>query len=159
MVDFKVINGPSRTNSARPLQLACNANGSEKLPPLYIGRAKKPRLLWQAIPGATGLLLSKQQESVDDSRTFQGVSLDHYLIIPWANSLRRYIKKLDLKMRSQKRHILLTIDNFSGHLIDYVPTNIQIEFFEPNLTAFVQPLDAGIIRCFKAHYRNNFCQM
>ena len=61
-------------------------------------------------------------------------------------------------MRSQKRHILLTIDNFSGHLIDYVPTNIQIEFFEPNLTAFVQPLDAGIIRCFKAHYQNNFCQ-
>ena len=61
-------------------------------------------------------------------------------------------------MRSQKRHILLTIDNFSGHIIDYVPTNIQIEFFEPNLTAFVQPLDAGIIRCFKAHYWNNFCQ-
>lgn len=61
-------------------------------------------------------------------------------------------------MRSQKRHILLIIDNFSGHFINYAPTNIQIEFFEPNLTAFVQPLDAGIIRCFKAHYRNNFCR-
>ena len=61
-------------------------------------------------------------------------------------------------MHSQKQHILLTIDNFSGHLIDYVPTNIQIELFEPNLTAFVQPLDAGIIPCFKAHYQNNFCQ-
>lgn len=61
-------------------------------------------------------------------------------------------------MCSEGRHILLVIDNFSGHKISYKPSNIQIEFFEPNLTAFVQPLDAGIIRCFKAHYRNNFCQ-
>jgi hypothetical protein len=29
--------------------------------------------------------------------------------------------------------------------------------FEPNMTSFVQPLDAGIIRCFKAHYRRAFC--
>jgi hypothetical protein len=33
-----------------------------------------------------------------------------------------------------------------------------MEFFTPNMTAFVQPLDAGIIRCFKAHYRALFCQ-
>lgn len=25
------------------------------------------------------------------------------------------------------------------------------------MTSFVQPLDAGIIRCFKAHYRKAFC--
>lgn len=61
-------------------------------------------------------------------------------------------------MRSEGRHILLVIDNFSGHRISYEPSNIQIELFEPNLTAFVQPLDAGIIRCFKAHYRNSFCE-
>ena len=61
-------------------------------------------------------------------------------------------------MHTQKQHILLTIDNFSEHFLDYVPTNIQIEFFKLNLTAFVQPIDAGIIRCFKAHYWNNFCR-
>ena len=60
-------------------------------------------------------------------------------------------------MHTQKQHILLTIDNFSEHFLDYVPTNIQIEFFKLNLTAFVQPLDVGIIRWFKAHYQNNFC--
>lgn len=32
-----------------------------------------------------------------------------------------------------------------------------MEYFEPNLTSFIQPLDAGIIRCFKAHYRCAFC--
>jgi hypothetical protein len=25
------------------------------------------------------------------------------------------------------------------------------------MTSFVQPLDSGIIRCFKAHYRKAFC--
>ncbi|KIK74167.1 hypothetical protein PAXRUDRAFT_76468, partial [Paxillus rubicundulus Ve08.2h10] len=35
--------------------------------------------------------------------------------------------------------------------------NIQLEFFEPNLTPFVQPCDAGIIHCFKAIYRRKFC--
>jgi hypothetical protein len=61
-------------------------------------------------------------------------------------------------MRGEGRHVLLLIDNFSGHFIQYQPTNVQIEFFEPNLTSFIQPLDAGIIRCVKAHYRGKFCQ-
>ena len=61
-------------------------------------------------------------------------------------------------MRLHNRKIVLLIDNFSGHIIDYTPTNIQLEFFAPNMTPFVQPLDAGIICCFKAHYRVLFCQ-
>jgi len=60
-------------------------------------------------------------------------------------------------MRIQNRKICLFVDNFSGHEILYEPSNIQLEWFEPNLTPYVQPLDAGIIRCFKAHYRRAFC--
>lgn len=67
-----------------------------------------------------------------------------------------WIKAFDLKMRRQNRHICLVIDNFSGHYISFSPRNIRIEYFKPNLTSFVQPLDAGIIRCFKAHYRHAF---
>ncbi len=61
-------------------------------------------------------------------------------------------------MRQANRNVCLTLDNFSGHNIAYQPTNVKIEFFEPNLTPFVQPLDTGVIRCFKAHYRQAFCQ-
>jgi hypothetical protein len=51
------------------------------------------------------------------------------------------------------------MDNCPGHVaITYEPKNIKLLYFEPNLTAFVQPLDARIIRCFKAHYRKAFCQ-
>ncbi|KAJ7661795.1 hypothetical protein B0H17DRAFT_953421, partial [Mycena rosella] len=31
-------------------------------------------------------------------------------------------------------------------------TNVCVENFSPNLTAHIQPRDAGIIRCFKAHF-------
>lgn len=64
----------------------------------------------------------------------------------------------DLTMRRANRNVCLTLDNFAGHEIAYQPTNVKIEFFEPNLTPFVQPLDAGVIRCFKAHYRQALCQ-
>ena len=63
-----------------------------------------------------------------------------------------------MKMRQEDRHVCLLIDNFQGHNIAYSPTNVQVEFFQPNLTSFVQPLDAGVIRCFKAHYRRSYCQ-
>ena len=59
-------------------------------------------------------------------------------------------------LRDQK--IILLIDNFSGHNIEYHPTNIRLEFFAPNMTPFVQLLDAGIICCFRAHYCALFCQ-
>ena len=67
-----------------------------------------------------------------------------------------WVKAVDLKMRRQNRHICLIIDNFSGHFIAFVPWNIQLEYFEPNLTSYIQPLDAGIVRCFKAQYRRAF---
>src|SRR4051812_20006456 len=67
------------------------------------------------------------------------------------------MKTFDLKMHEQNRKVCLIVDNFSGHDFAYQPTNVQLEFFEPNLTSFVQPLDAGIIRCFKAHYQHAFC--
>ena len=67
------------------------------------------------------------------------------------------MKTYDLYFRNRNRKICLLVNNFSGHKISYQPTNIVIEFFTPNLTSFIQPLDAGIIRCFKAHYRKAFC--
>jgi len=56
----------------------------------------------------------------------------------------------DGMMRAQNRRVCLCLDNFSGHFTSYEPTNVELIFFKPNLTAWVQPLDAGIIRCLKA---------
>ncbi|KIK77294.1 hypothetical protein PAXRUDRAFT_167345 [Paxillus rubicundulus Ve08.2h10] len=71
----------------------------------------------------------------------------------------RWLKKFDLKMHCSNHHICLLVDNFSGHIDTYQPTNVQVEFFEPNMTSFVQPYDYlnSIIHCFKAFYCQNFC--
>src|SRR3954471_4156542 len=60
-------------------------------------------------------------------------------------------------MRMQKCKICLLINNCTVHNISYDLTNVQVEWFAANLTSHVQPIDAGIIRCFKAHYRRAFC--
>jgi hypothetical protein len=61
----------------------------------------------------------------------------------------------DLKMRLQNRNVCLVMDNYPGHRITYRPTHVRIEVFEQPV---LQPLDAGIIRCFKAHYQRAFFQ-
>jgi hypothetical protein len=72
--------------------------------------------------------------------------------------VNRWLKKVDVHIKQESCHICLLIDNFSAHrAIKYTPTNIQVEFFEPNMTAFVQPCDASIIKCFKALYWWNLC--
>ncbi len=60
-------------------------------------------------------------------------------------------------MRREVQQVLLILDNFSGHSIAYTPHNTKLEFFEPNMTSYVQPLDASIICCFKENYHNAMC--
>ncbi|KIO10229.1 hypothetical protein M404DRAFT_971045 [Pisolithus tinctorius Marx 270] len=67
-----------------------------------------------------------------------------------------WLSDWDKKLRREERNILLLQDNFAGHVAPTTLTNIDVENFEANLTAHVQPNDQGIIRCFKAHYRAKF---
>ena len=48
-------------------------------------------------------------------------------------------------MKSERRKIALVFDIEPGHKI--------LIFLPPNMTGVLLPLDAGIIRSFKAHYR------
>ena len=66
---------------------------------------------------------------------------------------QKWLVDWDTELRQSHRKILLLQDKFSGHIPPPNLQNIRIENFEPNLTSHVQPLDQGIIRCFKAHYR------
>lgn len=57
-------------------------------------------------------------------------------------------------MFRQGRQVILLVDNCPAHLDpDFELKATQLEFLPPNSTSQLQPLDAGIIRCFKAHYR------
>lgn len=70
-----------------------------------------------------------------------------------------WMTTLDRSMRSQNRGILLFLDNFSGHGVSHLMlTNVTVKFFPPNTTSMLQPLDQGIINCFKRHYRDKLVQ-
>jgi hypothetical protein len=109
--------------------------------------------------GAINIRISicQQQEGLDDSGLVRDVS-EKYIEKKQTLSPVRWIRNLDIKMRSQNRDILLLIDNFSGHFINYIPQNIDIVYFTPNITSHIQPLDAGAIRCLKAWYKRLFCE-
>ena len=75
----------------------------------------------------------------------------------WMNSriFIEWLNDFDLMMKKQKRHILLFLDNAPVHPPDVQLDNIKLKFFPANTTATIQPLDQGIIRTFKAHYRRD----
>jgi DDE superfamily endonuclease len=113
-----------------------NADGSLKLPPLIIGKAKRPRAFGKQTALEHGFCYR------NNAKAWMTAALYQEWLIDW-----------DQKLRDEGRKILLLQDNFSGHIISDTLTNIHVENFEPNLTAHIQPNDQGIIRCFKAHYR------
>ena len=51
--------------------------------------------------------------------------------------------------------MVLIIDNCKAHPEIKGLTNIALEFLPPNTTSVLQPMDQGIIRSLKAHYRSS----
>ncbi|KAF9218622.1 DDE-domain-containing protein [Gyrodon lividus] len=128
--------GKKKEKTCITISVACNADGSKKLELFFIEKARKPHCFKKKTPEQRGFYYCNNETAWMTAILFE-----------------KSVKKFDIKMKQQNRYVLLIIDNFSGHTIPYEPTNIQLNFFKPNLTPFVQPCDAGIIRCFKAIYR------
>ena len=113
--------------------LSTSADRSEKLMPFVIGTAKKPHCF-------------KNVKSLPTDYTSNKKA--------WMTQLlfEDFLRKLEEKMRLQKRKIILFIDNCNSHS-DLKLKNVQAEFFLANFTSQLQPLDLEIIQSFKAHYR------
>ena len=121
--------------------LTTNAEGSEKLEPLIIGKAQKPR----AFKNKSGAQLGFNYRN--NAKAWMKTDIYQDWLMDW-----------DIKLRREKRNILLIQDNFSGHIPPDGIENIEVVNFEPNLTSHVQPTDQGIIQCFKAHYHSQYIE-
>jgi hypothetical protein len=71
-----------------------------------------------------------------------------------ATIFTEWIDSVNVQIQREKRKILLFLDNAPVHPVDLKLSNVTIIFFPPNTTSVIQPLDQGIIRAFKAHYRS-----
>ena len=78
----------------------------------------------------------------------------------------KWLEYINIIFWAQNRKILLLIDNASSHFNPDKDNNQEIEesgnlnlshvrvhFLPPNTTAHLQPMDAGIIKSFKAIYK------
>ncbi|XP_049316861.1 tigger transposable element-derived protein 4-like, partial [Bactrocera dorsalis] len=118
------------------VMVASNMSGSEKLKLLVIGKSKNPRC-------------------------FKGIkSLDvdyEYNKKAWMTSeiYDKWLKNLDKVFVAQNRKILLFVDNCAAYAKNVQANlkNIKLQYFPPNLTSVLQPMDQGIIQNLKQHYR------
>ncbi len=113
------------------LLLCTNADGSEKLDPLLIGKSKRHKCL----------------RNFKNNVEYKSNSL------VWMTSdlFNGWFSDLNGKCIKENTKIFLLMDNCPAHKIQKTFTNIEIEFFPKNATGVIQPLDMGIIKAFKSH--------
>lgn len=132
--------GGKKAKDRLTVLLCANADGSDKMTPLLIGKSRKPRCFKNVKTLPVGY---------DSNRT------------AWmtANIFTEWLKKLDKDMKKRKRKILLFMDQSTAHPQDTdFLQNVKVVFFPPNCTSKLQPLDLGIIKNLKVHYRKRLVQ-
>ena len=65
-----------------------------------------------------------------------------------------WLQKWDRSFRSKKRTVCLLVDNCSAHPSAVELTNIVVKFLPQNTTSLMQPMDMGVIKNWKGHYRS-----
>lgn len=113
--------------------VCANMTGLEKRKLLVIGKSAKPRCF-------------KNVKKLPVNYTANKKS--------WMTSVifEEELRKWDKELASKKRKIILLVDNCTAHPKLNL-TNINLVFFPANCTSILQPMDQGVIRSLKSHYR------
>lgn len=138
--------GTKQNKSRITAHFCCNADGSDKVPVWIIGKSAWPRAFTAA---------KVNLASLGCHWRYNGKAwMNTELFIQWLQWFND---------RVAPRKVLLIMDNFSAH-IAAVSEQLQhlnhlvICWLPPNVTSRYQPLDQGIIKAFKAHYRRHWLQ-
>jgi hypothetical protein len=117
------------------LVVGTNADGTDKLPLVVLGKTEKPR--W----------LSKKPDAVQYVGTSKGwMTVSVY---------QEWLRKLDERMQRESRRILLLVDNAPTHIHrDVDLKNVAVMKLPPNTTALLQPMDQGVIAYLKHEFMN-----
>ncbi len=123
--------------------MCCNADGSDKLLLLVIGKYENLRCFKNVNRDSFGCKYRSNSKAW----------MTQVIFLEW-------LKRFDARMA--RRNVLLITDNCSAHIplmqLASVVTlcNITVFYLPPNTTSKIQPCDVGIIRSLKAYYRRRF---
>ena len=126
--------GTKKAKDRITVALCCNSDGYEKMKPYVIAKALKPRCF-------RDFNVNLYADYTANKKAWMTMVL-----------FNDWLKSLNSKMRNQKRKVLLIMNNAPSHSVPNL-SNVEIHFLPPTTTSHLQPLDAGIIQCFKGHYR------
>lgn len=131
------VSGTKRPKDRITVALACNATGTTKMKPFVITKVNRPRCFGKTYDPNTYVRYRHNSKA--------WMTAD--LFMDW-------LKNFDQTMVGENRKVILLVDNASSHTQgDLELRNVRLYFLPPNTTAHLQPMDAGIIKAFKAHYR------
>lgn len=129
----KCIGGKLAKNRLKVL-ICANMSGCDKRKLLVIGKSARPRCFKNVKKLPVDYTANKKA---------------------WMTSeiFESEIRKWDKRLLKENRKILLLVDNCPAHSVVPNLTNIKLVFLPPNVTSVLQPMDQGVIRNFKAHFR------
>lgn len=134
------VSGGKRSKE-RVTLLLCGSMAGEKLTPLVIGKYKNPRCL-RGIDNKSLPCGYNNSKNAWMTRT---------LFENWLSDVNR-------RMASQRRSILLFLDNASCHRTMLPLSNVNVVFLPPNCSSVLQPMDQGVIWSFKCIFRKHLLE-
>jgi len=133
--DISSTRGKKKAKDRVSLIVCANASGTHKIPCVMIGKPKEPMCIkdrhWP-VP------YFNQTKAWMDVETC------------WKSFNELFVPEVK---RQTGRHVLLLMDNVSGHFDAFEHDNICVVFFPPNCTSWKQPCDMGIIAVLKKRYK------
>ncbi|MEW8693664.1 MAG: hypothetical protein AB2535_21740 [Candidatus Thiodiazotropha endolucinida] len=131
------VSGTKKQKDRITVALCSNATGTDKLVPLVIGKFQRPRCFGKTFNPSVYVEYTFNRKAWMTGAIFQD-----------------WLSKFNRRMRVARRQVILLVDNATSHSTEGLRlTNVIVKFLPPNTTAHIQPMDAGIIRNFKGHYR------
>ena len=126
--------GGKKSKERLTAMVCANMSGNDKLPLLIIGKSANPRCF-------------KNKKTLPTTYTSNKKA--------WMTSeiFTDWLKKLDQRLKRQKRKIAMVVDNCPAHPHVRGLQCIELIFLPPNTTSKTQPMDQGVINNFKTHYR------
>ena len=135
-LEFKTVDfhGGKQSKERISALVCANMSGTDKVPLFVLGKAAKPRCFKSV----------KTLPTEYDSNAKAWMTGDIFT---------QWVKKLDMKCHRQHPRVALIVINCPAHPKIKGLKAVKLVFLPPNTTSRTQPIDQGVIRALKHHYR------
>uniref|UniRef100_H3GY32 HTH CENPB-type domain-containing protein n=1 Tax=Phytophthora ramorum TaxID=164328 RepID=H3GY32_PHYRM len=129
--------GRMRCKKRFVVSLATNADGSEKLQPLFVSHHEHPKCFRKKTAEQHGLHYFSNNKA-------------------WMTGVifTRWLQRLDFSMANQKRRILLFINDMPSHVVAHLDlTNVVVFILSPAVCQMLNPITSRVVTTFKKRFR------